>query len=382
MINIRIKTRFWSIVLFLPIFFIALNCSNYTNRITNFDLRKDQIRKKHINDGSLSVFSADIDKINDRWVIKGETTDSSAYESILRLKDSLFKDTDIKNNFMLLPDPALGDEVFGIVNVSVTPMREEPRHSSQMVDQAIMGNVVRLLKYDNGWYLAQTHYDYVGWINKSGLFVTNESGRNSWQEKADKSFTGLQNLIRSEPDNNSLPISDIVLNNVVISEPYDNDWSLIHLPDGRKGYLKSKSLRYFNTKSQNNIHSGDIISDAKRMMGTPYLWGGNSTKGNYCSGFTQTVFKANNIQIPRDARQQALIGTPILPSQDWSNILPGDLLFFGRKDKVTHVGISLGQKDFIHQGGKVGINSLDKASPEFNKGRFESFLFVRRVLDQ
>ena len=42
----------------------------------------------------------------------------------------------------------------------------------------------------------------------------------------------------------------------------------------------------------------------------------------------------------------------------------------------------LGQKDFIHQGGKVGINSLDKASPEFNKGRFESFLFVRRVLDQ
>ena len=382
MINIRIKTRFWSIVLFLPIFFISLNCSNYTNRITNFDLRKDQIRKKHINDGSLSVFSADIDKINDRWVIKGETTDSSAYESILRLKDSLFKDTDIKNNFMLLPDPALGDEVFGIVNVSVTPMREEPRHSSQMVDQAIMGNVVRLLKYDNGWYLAQTHYDYVGWINKSGLFVTNESGRNSWQEKADKSFTGLQNLIRSEPDNNSLPISDIVLNNVVISEPYDNDWSLIHLPDGRKGYLKSKSLRYFNTKSQNNIRSGDIISDAKRMMGTPYLWGGNSTKGNDCSGFTQTVFKANNIQIPRDARQQALIGTPILPSQDWSNILPGDLLFFGREDKVTHVGISLGQKDFIHQGGKVGINSLDKASPEFNKGRFESFLFVRRVLDQ
>ena len=382
MINIQIKTRFCSIVLFLPIFFIALNCSNYTNRITNFDSRKDQIRKKYINDGSLSVFSADIDKINDRWVIKGETTDTSAYESILRLKDSLFKDTDIKNNFILLPDPALGDKVFGIVNVSVTPMREEPRHSSQMVDQAIMGNVVRLLKNDNGWYLVQTHYDYVGWINKSGLFVTNESGKNNWQEKADKSFTGLQNLILSEPDYNSLPISDIVLNNVVISEPYENDWSLIHLPDGRKGYLKSKYLRYFNTESQNNVYSGDIISDAKRMMGTPYLWGGNSTKGNDCSGFTQTVFKANNIQIPRDARQQALIGTPILPSKDWSNILPGDLLFFGKENRVTHVGISLGQKDFIHQGGKVGINSLDIASPRFNKSRLESFLFIRRILYQ
>ena len=54
MIDIRIKTRFWSIVLFLPIFFIALNCSTYTNRITNFDSRKDQIRKKYINDPRLS----------------------------------------------------------------------------------------------------------------------------------------------------------------------------------------------------------------------------------------------------------------------------------------------------------------------------------------
>ena len=48
MINIRIKTRFWSIVLFLPIFFIALNCSSYTNRITSFDSRKDQIRNQRM----------------------------------------------------------------------------------------------------------------------------------------------------------------------------------------------------------------------------------------------------------------------------------------------------------------------------------------------
>ena len=91
MINIRIKKRFWSIVLFLPIIFITLNCSNHTKRISNFDSRKDQIRKKYINDGSLAVFSANIDKIDNKWIIQGETTDSTAYQSILRLKDSLFK---------------------------------------------------------------------------------------------------------------------------------------------------------------------------------------------------------------------------------------------------------------------------------------------------
>ena len=50
------------------------------------------------------------------------------------------------------------------------------------------------------------------------------------------------------------------------------------------------------------------------MTGVPYLWGGNSSKANDCSGFTQTVFKTLGIQLPRDARQQALL-EKIIPDQ-------------------------------------------------------------------
>ena len=154
----------------MPLFlFFAQNCSNEKGLISIFDYHKGQIKNKFIKDPSLSVFSANINKIDNTWIIKGETSDTSAYESILRLKDSLFKNTKIKNKFILLPDSELGEKIYGIVNVSVTPIREEPRHSSQMVDQAIMGNIIRLLKHNNGWYLIQTHYDYVGWINMSGL---------------------------------------------------------------------------------------------------------------------------------------------------------------------------------------------------------------------
>ena len=118
------------------------------------------------------------------------------------------------------------------------------------------------------------------------------------------------------------------------------------------------------------------------MMGTPYLWGGNSAKANDCSGFTQNIFEASGIKLPRDAKQQALHGEKIIPNKTWSNIQSGDLLFFGKEDRVTHVGMSVGQYDFIHQGGMVGISSLDPQSIAFASKRLETFLFVKRIIKQ
>ena len=71
----------------------------------------------------------------------------------------------------------------------------------------------------------------------------------------------------------------------------------------------------------------------------------------------------------------------ITPNKNWSNIHKGDLLFFGKEDRVTHVGISMGGKDFIHQGGKVAINSLDERSENFSLKRLESFLFIKRIFN-
>ena len=172
----------------------------------------------------------------------------------------------------------------------------------------------------------------------------------------------------------------MVLNNVFIGKIQNKNWVSLLLPDGRSGFAKMDNMQLINKNLKKPIEPDSILQQAYKMMGIPYLWGGNSAKANDCSGFTQTVFKANGIQLPRDARQQALEGITITPNKHWSNINKGDLLFFGKEDKITHVGISIGGKDFIHQGGKVSINSLDERSEYFSPKRLESFLNVKRIV--
>jgi len=94
-------------------------------------------------------------------------------------------------------------------------------------------------------------------------------------------------------------------------------------------------------------------------MNTPYLWGGRSLYGIDCSGFTQQVFGYFNVQLQRDAYQQAEMGTDIgflAESQC------GDLAYFDNKEgKITHVGILLNENTIIHASGRVRIDYIDQA---------------------
>ena len=359
---------------------IIINCSGDQSIETIFNEELKNIKIRYTPDRTLDVFSVNIRKNNSKWVLSGETTDKIAFTRTNEIADSLFGKANVINNILLLPDSALNDSIFGIINVSVTPLREEPRHSSQMVDQAIMGSTINLLKKQDDWYLIQTDYDYVGWINKTSISITDTNGIENWKNKINYRVSKLYASVFSLPYETSQPISDIILNNMMIGGGKSNDWITVTLPDGRSGFVKEKNLKSLTNKKVQNIKKEEVLFEAYRMTGVPYLWGGNSSKANDCSGFTQTVFKTLGIQLPRDARQQALLGKKIIPDQTWKNILPGDLLFFGKEEKVTHVGISTGEKDFIHQGGMVKINSLDKNSPDFAFDRYKSFLFIKRIL--
>ena len=90
-----------------------------------------------------------------------------------------------------------------------------------------------------------------------------------------------------------------------------------------------------------------LIEKAKTCLGVPYRWGGISRKGFDCSGFVRFVFGSCGIDLDRTSKSQAGQGEPI----DLANIEPGDLLFFstrGMRKGISHVGIYLGEGQFIH----------------------------------
>jgi len=348
--------------------------------INTFNHRISQFQKELAPDLSLNVFEVSLHHDGDKWKLTGETTVSEAKQPILALTDSLLGQETYLNELKILPDEALGDSTYGIIKVSVVPLRRQPKHSSEMIDQTILGNTVRLLKTRRSWKLIQTNYGYIGWVMGGSFIKTDQSGIKAWENANGIIITDLQCKGLKKADLNSQPVSDLVMNSRLILESGGKQWSKVKTPDDKEVYLLNNSFRMERSLNlDREARIAAIIKTANSLMGVPYLWGGNSSKANDCSGYTQTVFNAFGIRLPRDARQQVLVGEEIKPDESFSNVQSGDLFFFGMDGRTTHVGIGLGGSKFIHQSSWIHINSLNPDDDNFNAYRKRTFQKIKRI---
>lgn len=102
-----------------------------------------------------------------------------------------------------------------------------------------------------------------------------------------------------------------------------------------------------------------VLQRAFALLGTPYRWGGNSPEGGFdCSGLVGYVFRTIGIDLPRVSRAMADEGTKVA-SRD--ALAEGDLVFFGKRGHIDHVGIYIGEGKFLHAprtGRDVTVSSL------------------------
>ena len=104
------------------------------------------------------------------------------------------------------------------------------------------------------------------------------------------------------------------------------------IPDGRIALVRlNEAQSYQGWLNEMNATPAHLVTTAKTLMGVPYLWGGTSTKGMDCSGFTKTIYFLNGMVIPRDASQQVHTGRPTDEDRNFENLEKGDLLFFRKK---------------------------------------------------
>lgn len=234
---------------------------------------------------------------------------------------------------------------FGIINLSIVPVRTEPSDKSEMVTQLLFGELIAIEQYNGNWAAIRNVYDnYEGWIDIKQLQVIDEEEFYRMNKFNPCYVTDLVEVVH---DPESLEVIPVVMGSVL-----RNLENGVFSISGRKYEYTG---RYKCVGEEVDVK--DVIEHALMYVNTPYLWGGKSPFGIDCSGFVQLVFMLSGIYLLRDASQQAGLGEHI---SFLDEALPGDLLFFDNDEgEIIHVGIYLRHEEIIHASGKVRIDKID-----------------------
>lgn len=234
---------------------------------------------------------------------------------------------------------------YGICTQAVVAMRRENSHASEMVNQLLYNELYEKLDERSEWMLVRTEWDqYEGWISSKQHHAINEMD-----------YSELK-----------------------AAKPHVIDKPVVEY-EGKLLSFGTPVYAHDAAKIPSVFQPDLMVENAKKLLGTPYLWGGRSIMGIDCSGFVQLCARTAGLFLPRDASQQVKGGELVYFLQETQ---PGDLAFFGNENgSVTHVGILLGNEQIIHASGEVRIDFLDQTGI-FNRERNEhthQLLAIKRL---
>lgn len=261
------------------------------------------------------------------------------------------------------------DAISGDLNVEkwLEKLTYEPRlqlcDDNLVQSQVLFGQEVLIIDEVNEWAhvivpdqpSGKDRRGYPGWIPKDQLIQQSD-----WYNKQgpEAVITAKKALLYSEKNEKlmelsyqtTMPIVEDIVDRIRVKTPTGI------------GILRAEDVTVIPSIKEIPKKNGDaIVAAGEQFLGLPYLWGGMSSYGYDCSGFSYNMCLATGYIIPRDAHEQAASGKEV----PLSDILPGDLLFFAYeegKGSIHHVGIYYGDGKLLHSpntGKNIEIISLE-----------------------
>ena len=238
-----------------------------------------------------------------------------------------------------------------VVVKPVANMYSAASADADVVSQAIFGSGIVLIGDKGDWVKVRTPDDYTGWMRLDTLRIENGDHTYASTGKAVQVASLSANVYREPSITKHAPLLtlpfearlEVAPQQGNSGSPSNAEWLRVRLPDERLAWIQKGDVE--SDPAPLNIE-GDIDL-AKRFIGITYLWGGTSSFGFDCSGFTQMLVRRRGMVMPRDADVQA--AWKGVEAVKRSQLRAGDLLFFGKSaQKITHTGMYIGHGKFIH----------------------------------
>jgi len=232
---------------------------------------------------------------------------------------------------------------YGICRLSTVPIRKNPSDAAEMVSQLLFGEHYRVLDKSGNeqWLRIQNEYDaYEGWIDqKQHEAISREFFEQINNSDYQISTDSISNLT-FKGNVHRISIGSVL---PLLSNPIFRQEEEITLTGGAKPIYQKLSRP-------------EIIELGESLLNSPYLWGGRSSFGIDCSGYTQLLYRLAGYQLPRDSSQQILKGEKI----ELEEAKPGDLAFFNnREGRINHVGLICSDEQILHASGRVRVDKID-----------------------
>jgi gamma-D-glutamyl-L-lysine dipeptidyl-peptidase len=150
--------------------------------------------------------------------------------------------------------------------------------------------------------------------------------------------------VRAEPRDDAERVTELLHGEPVHVEERRDGWARIRTVYDYPGWVREEDVA--------GIH-GDVVEQARRYLGAPYLWGGMTERGIDCSGLVHMSYRWLGKLVPRDADQQEAAGESV----DGDDLRRGDLITYG-DEKATHIAFWLGDGRILHSTEREGVDGV------------------------